>query len=145
MKAISLHQPYASFVALGHKHYETRTWQPPKALIGQLVAIHAAKKWGGWQKQLASFAAALVSGHDPCAEALALFRHADPPLGAVVCICRVVSVQRVEAIRDTVPLLEYTLGDYKDGRFAWELELVERLPQVIPAKGQQRIFNWERP
>ncbi len=28
MKAISIHQPWASIIALGEKHYETRNWKP---------------------------------------------------------------------------------------------------------------------
>ena len=44
MKAISLHQPWASLIAVGIKTIETRSWAPPKALIGQRIAIHAAKK-----------------------------------------------------------------------------------------------------
>jgi hypothetical protein len=44
MKAISLWQPWASLIACGAKRYETRSWHPPPALIGQFVAIHAARK-----------------------------------------------------------------------------------------------------
>lgn len=44
MKAISLWQPWASLVACGAKPYETRHWAPPRELIGQRIAIHAAKK-----------------------------------------------------------------------------------------------------
>lgn len=44
MRAISLYQPYASLIACGAKPYETRSWAPPRALIGQTIAIHAAKK-----------------------------------------------------------------------------------------------------
>jgi hypothetical protein len=44
MKAISLWQPYASLIACGAKPFETRDWAPPRELIGQTIAIHAAKK-----------------------------------------------------------------------------------------------------
>ena len=44
MKAVTLHQPYASLVALEVKTIETRTWPTPKSLVGQRIAIHAAKK-----------------------------------------------------------------------------------------------------
>ena len=44
MKAISLWQPYASLIAFGSKSYETRHWSPPDSLIGQRIAIHAAKR-----------------------------------------------------------------------------------------------------
>lgn len=43
MKAISLHEPYASIIAAGAKTIETRTWAPPANLTGQRIAIHAAQ------------------------------------------------------------------------------------------------------
>lgn len=46
MKAISLWQPWASLIACGAKPFETRHWAPPRELIGQRIAIHAAKKIG---------------------------------------------------------------------------------------------------
>ena len=44
MYAISLWQPYASLIAEGIKVQETRNWAPPKHLIGERIAIHAAKR-----------------------------------------------------------------------------------------------------
>jgi hypothetical protein len=44
MKAISLWQPWASLIAAGLKPYETRNWAPAPSMIGQTIAIHAAKK-----------------------------------------------------------------------------------------------------
>lgn len=40
MKVLTLHQPYATAIALGHKRYETRSWWT--SYRGPL-AIHAAK------------------------------------------------------------------------------------------------------
>lgn len=45
MKIISLHQPWASWVALGWKTIETRTHTRFKNLVGQTIGIHAAKHW----------------------------------------------------------------------------------------------------
>lgn len=44
MKAISLHQPYATFIALRWKTIETRTHNRFRNLEGETIAIHAAKK-----------------------------------------------------------------------------------------------------
>ena len=44
MKAITLHQPWASLIAEGHKTIETRDWPPPLSLVGQRIAIHAGKR-----------------------------------------------------------------------------------------------------
>ena len=44
MKAITLHQPYASLIVDRQKHrFETRSWAPPLSIIGQWIAIHAAR------------------------------------------------------------------------------------------------------
>lgn len=59
MKAISLWQPWASLIACGAKPYETRSWAPPRDLIGQTIAIHAAKKI---DKGAAQFAEELMYG-----------------------------------------------------------------------------------
>jgi len=102
MKAISLWQPWASLIACGAKVFETRHWAPPRELIGQPIAIHAAKKI---DKGAAAFAQDLMYGqHDPggfdLAEALetsmkdtpddlmGLFGQATMPIGCVVCIVR---------------------------------------------------------
>ena len=44
MYAITLHQPWASLIALGIKTVETRSWPAPARLIGQTIAIHAGKR-----------------------------------------------------------------------------------------------------
>ena len=41
---ISLHQPWASLVAVEAKTVETRGWAPPNRYIGQTIGIHAAKR-----------------------------------------------------------------------------------------------------
>lgn len=100
MKAISLWQPWASLIACGAKPYETRSWAPPRELIGQSIAIHAAKKI---DKEAALFAEDLKYGqHLPggfeladkleasmsrCPDALyGSFGQAVFPIGCVVCI-----------------------------------------------------------
>ena len=44
MKALTLYQPWASLIAHGVKTIETRSWAPPRRLIGQRIAIHAGRK-----------------------------------------------------------------------------------------------------
>lgn len=102
MKAISLWQPWASLIACGAKRYETRSWAPPRELIGQSIAIHAAKKI---DRGAAEFAQDLIYGqHEPggfeLAEKLAasfekcpadlfgFFGEAVLPIGCVVAVVR---------------------------------------------------------
>jgi activating signal cointegrator 1 len=123
--AISLWQPWASFIAIGVKPYETRHWVPNRRVIGQRIAIHAAKKpipreeifW--WKS---------VSAQD-----------ASPPLGAFVCTAILREVLPANAVEAD------DFGDYGEGRFAWHLTDVELIDPAIPAKGQQGFWMWERP
>jgi hypothetical protein len=102
MKAISLWQPWASLIACGAKPFETRSWAPPRDLIGQPIAIHAAKKI---DKEAAAFAQDLMYGqHDPGGfdladklqasmkgtpdELLGIFGEAAMPIGCIVAIAR---------------------------------------------------------
>ena len=43
--AITLHQPWASLIALGLKTVETRSWPAPARLVAQRIAIHAGSGW----------------------------------------------------------------------------------------------------
>lgn len=43
MRALTLKHPWAFCVARWGKRIENRTWYPPKALIGQRIAIHGGK------------------------------------------------------------------------------------------------------
>lgn len=38
---------------------------------------------------------------------------------------------------------EIALGDWTPGRYAWELANVRLLPEPIPIKGKQGLWNWE--
>lgn len=43
MKALTLTCPWAHAIAHWGKNIENRTWQPPRALFGERIAIHAGK------------------------------------------------------------------------------------------------------
>jgi len=103
MKAISLWQPWASLIACGAKPYETRHWSPPRELIGQTIAIHAAKKIDREAAQLAQdimfgqvdrhagLAERLEAswgGDDACDDLMGTFGNTVMPIGCVVCTAR---------------------------------------------------------
>ncbi len=44
MKALTIWQPWATLIMLGAKPYEFRSWQPPRWLVGQRLAIHAGAR-----------------------------------------------------------------------------------------------------
>jgi activating signal cointegrator 1 len=137
IKGLSLWQPWASLIALGHKRIETRSWS---TTYRGWIAIHAAKKWS---KDLQA-----LCYRDPFLECLAdldLSRDKNLPLGGFVAVARLVAVDRTEVI--TFPktregFRERSFGDYRTGRFAWRLEEITAI-EFLPAAGKQGLWTVE--
>ena len=126
---ISLWQPWASLIAVKAKTVETRDWAPPAALVGQRLAIHAAKTRQGMIQ---------AQGNKPlwarCLELLPWDDDGNLPFGAVVAHVRVAGVK---SVRDLTPDL---FGNYLGDRLGWLLEDIQPLARPIPLKGRQGIF-----
>ena len=118
MKALTIWQPYASCIADGRKRFETRSWETD---YRGLIAIHAAKRWQSEQQET------LTSLIDRFPATFGDYAETDLSFGEMLCICRLVSIQKTENIRSTLTDEERAAGDYADGRFAWELEHVMTL------------------
>ncbi len=117
MKALTLYQPWASLIADGRKRVETR----PRGLSYRgLLAIHAGLK--------VDRAACKQFGYDPDTI----------PRGAVLCIVNMVDCVRFPSPHVTSDLF----GDYAAGRYGYILELVERLPAPVAARGYQCLWDW---
>lgn len=131
MKAISLWQPWASLIAVGAKTIETRSWCPPTAVVGQRVAIHAAKRKDElWLCQQPPF-----------------FRYVTGalPLGALVATavlerCTRMTPELVLDMEIDRPD-EFAFGDYEPGRWAWQLRDVQALASPVPWPGRQGFFD----
>jgi hypothetical protein len=143
MKAISLHQPWASLIALEEKTYESRSWKTPYR--GPL-AIHAAKRPVSPSRVNKMIVTTIEDHHLRFPE--------DLPRGAVLCIVELIDC--IICSRDTFnpntdgPLatitdLEKWFGNYSYGRYAWKLKLLHVFPEPIPALGFQRLWQWEPP
>ena len=132
MKAISLWQPWASLVAMNLKRFETRSWST--SYRGE-IAIHAAKRWTKEEQRWAK----LFTDQYDCPLPV------EPPLGAMLCICRLTHIGRAEEVATRISAMEHRMGNYEAGRFAWRLEVVEVFDTPIPTKGEQGLFNWKRP
>lgn len=132
IKALTLHQPWASLMAQEIKTIETRSWSTD---YRGLLAIHAGKKVN---RNMANEA----------------HRRGDLPgrdvvRGAVVCIVQ------LEAVRETRHLLndqgvylteaENFYGDFSLGRYAWVTKMVYRIRSPIPAQGHQGLWWWDMP
>lgn len=133
MKAITLHEPWASLVAHGLKRVETRSWSTSHR--GPL-AIHAAVKWDRGQREAWALWAREYPQLGPAELA---------PRGAVVARARLVEVRLMTAdLIEEQTALELSAGDWQPGRFAWVLEDVERLAVPVPVDGLQRERGDER-
>ena len=163
MKAITLYQPWASLIAIGAKSFETRSWSPPKSLIGQRIAIHAAARTPRLQEiaDLMDDPFTLLA-NTGAFELLKIWWERDDglPLGAVVCTAilaaayqcgdevipgHVEIVKAISRVDDPVSIPIDPFGDYSPGHWAWLLEEVKPFPNPIRASGHQGFWNWNPP
>jgi hypothetical protein len=142
MPCISLWQPWASLVAGRLKQYETRSWCAPKNLWGGLLAIHAAKRWTGEER---AYTERFIRQYPETAAALRPDDYQNPPLGAIVCVCRLLAVYASDKhiVQVGISDRERAFGDWSSGRFVWKLEVVKVPPAPIPYAGKQGIFQCE--
>ena len=135
MKAITVWQPWAGALAAGIKENETRSWATKYR--GQ-IAIHAAMR-----EVFDGLALIPVPTALKIKEALRC-EWADMPRGAIIATGELVDCIKItpEFVAALSPD-ELALGDYTLGRYAWKLANVKRLPEPIPTKGKQGLWNWE--
>lgn len=136
MKALSLTQPYATLVAIGAKCWETRSWKTD--FRGQL-AIHAAKTFPREARALCQTEpfkrVLMVAGYRAITEL---------PLGAILATCTLTDCVPTERIVASLSAQERAFGDFTAGRWAWQLEDVQLLPEPIEAKGALSLWTWTR-
>ena len=133
MKAINIHQPWASLIALSEKHYETRNWKPQHR--GPII-IHASKSFSKAEQALLQTEPfkSVLARHG--IESITQF-----PTGRPVAIATLKVAYMVEEITDKLTATERAFGDFRVGRYAWLLENVQSLRQPIPPlPGRQSIL-----
>ena len=152
MYAITLHQPWATLIALGVKTVETRSWPAPERLLGQVIAVHAGKR--------------LVRRPGDCIERELRDRLGDDwirtiPAGAVVATATLAGMAKVDYVDLTSDHAVHDVdtemgraagaartridpwGDFSAGRWLWFLADVRALPKPIPAVGRQGFWRWD--
>lgn len=141
MRTLTIYQPWASLIALGEKKIETRRWAT--SYRGPL-AIHAGKTNFTQFGQAEPFRSAI--------EKHGLY-YKQLPTGAVIAICNLTDCLRIQItdIKEEKTLNPYTLsdkerafGDFTSFRYAWLLDNIKMLPEPIPTKGKQGLWNWEK-
>jgi hypothetical protein len=127
MKALTIHQPWASAIASGMKRFETRSWKT--SYRGPLV-IHAARMVPAYAKEFATVEAAIGRLRGPY------------PFGAVLCLVTLVDCRLAEEVAREISAIERLYGDYTAGRWAWQLDDVRVLSEPLAARGKQGLWNW---
>lgn len=163
MKAITLWEPWASLVRMLEKGIETRSWKAPDKLIGQRIAIHTAMKMPSFVKASLRGFAELLGVKEYTGSWLYYLEHGVGPFGKVVATCTLKACYKIRCTRPVkrngVTVLtafleagdrlieisgnELAFGDYSPGRYAWILDDIRPLDKPIPAKGRQKIWEWD--
>lgn len=132
MKVITLHQPWAEWLVMGLKVYETRSWNTNYR--GQ-IAIHAGRTWN---RDIEAFATNMCVKYPQLRPKDDLF-----PLGGVVGTCLLTAVYDAGKLSLKIGRMEYELGNYAEGRYAWRMENAELYPTPVWVSGQQGIWKWD--
>lgn len=127
MKAITLHQPWASLVAIGVKTIEARSsstdYRGP-------LAIHASK--------------IPTRVDDPYYRSVlqsAGITYDRLPIGAVLATCELIECEKISPA--AIPCYpEYAFGDFNPGWYAWKLQDIRALSEPIPARGHRGLWTW---
>lgn len=151
MKAITLYQPWASLLACSAKKYETRSWATN---YRGPIAIHAGLK--NPYKVLKGTCSTIVF---PMCDALGIEKNKE----GLSTLLRgyIIATAELTGCHEMMksPILgtgfftqgsfceitgnELLFGDWTPGRYAWEFANMKMLPEPIPARGYQRLWEWE--
>lgn len=129
IKAITLWQPWASFMAWGLKKNETRSWAT--SYRGPLAIHAAANSPRDYPIQLLEFA--------PTHMGLVKYW----PKGVILCVVDLVECIKISGIISDPIDRETMMGDYSKGRFIWLTKMIEVFNEPIPCKGHQGLWDWE--
>jgi hypothetical protein len=132
IKVITLHQPWAQWLVMGVKVYETRGWS---TYHRGLIAIHAGRTWN---KDVEAFTANMCAKYPQLRPKDDLF-----PLGAVVGACLLTAVYDAGKLSLKLGRMESELGNFAEGRYAWRMENPEIYPAPVWVSGKQGIWNWD--
>lgn len=128
--AITLWQPWASFIAAGWKTIETRTHNRFACLLGQRIAIHAGKRWDEHWLELAG----PYLSDQQRRKVMDFWR----VRSAVVAVATVAGRGQCEYKDSQAALIDCSGG----WRFGLWLENVEVLERPLLAKGRQGIWQF---
>ena len=144
MKVLTILQPWGNLIVEGKKHIETRRWYTDYR--GPLL-IHAGARADKFTFNQIYYD---QSWRFPYFEEAGIESYGDYknlPRGCIIGVvkltgCVEMTKDYIDFIKNLCPA-EYAFGYYRVGRYAWTLEEPAIFPEPIPAKGQQRLWNYE--
>lgn len=153
LHALSLWPPWVTFIKEGWKLHETRSWRPAHSFYSGedhfWCALHQTKTMNTGVKDLCK------RGRFEDLLALSGLDTEDVPLGAFLCVVRFGYPIRTENVYDRQTIkdsewmdqkrIDFDLGDFDPGRWAWPIEEVINLPEPVEWKGAQSLFRWKVP
>lgn len=162
MRAISMWQPHGSLLTTGAKPFETRGWATK---FRGPVLIHASKRliyreavayfsMAGYRAGLAPLLGLPIDFENPpkgppccpvrymnAEERAELSRWIKAvPRGAFIGIGEIIDCIPTEKMTPAQKIRSRWFGDFRPGRFAWEVANVKRFSKPIPGKGHQGFF-----
>lgn len=139
MKGLTIHQPYATLIAAGVKHIETRSWATD---YRGLVLIHAGKRWDEEVSGECATAQAFVEedvGIPGSLEVLwPVLCDWKRTLGAGLAIANLVDCRAMEEAPNAI---EESWGGFGPGRFGWVFEEIRPLAMPVPCRGAQGLWD----
>jgi len=142
MKAISLHQPWATWVCLKWKTIETRTHERFKSLKGQQIAIHAAQKIDEAAFLNEYLPHYLRPHHHRILDINNMIMFVKMNRGKIICTAKIVDAR-------WAPNVDFDMREDWDkqalcevaGNYCLFLGEIRTLKHPVPWKGRQGIFN----
>lgn len=139
MKVITLHQPWAFFIAYGWKTIETRTHNRFKGLVRQTIGIHAGKHWDkDWEK---------LAGEYLTGEQIRMVKNDFPVLhkslkGTIICTAEVWDAQEVTSCQSKFALIN--CDPQTNGEIIRHGLFLTNITKIIPIKttGKQGIWYY---
>jgi len=134
MKALSVRQPFASLLLAGLKQFETRGWPLFRELWGVKLALHASKTYDAADQY--------------CTDNLMRWKELQPvllgdlPRGKVLGVIVVEAVYRTQEIAPKLSPLEIAQGDYRAGRAAWKVKVIDVFAEPVAAVGKLGLWEW---
>ena len=147
MKALTLHQPWATLIANEVKTIETRSWAPSPSLIGERIAIHAGRTVAnvGLPQAVEDLLVALTDSH-------AWWQKI--PTGVILATAVLDHFWQVGRVENGIATGKVSngdadrsvqvnpLADFSLGRYLWFLTNVQKVDPPVPIRGAQKLWEW---